>query len=248
VALPTGVKNYKDITTDLPMFTHSIGDFFDIWSPTSFEVIRLKSADAGIDFGSIVSEAAFIQTTNAEVQGFYGGLELGVQTSNAPIKATSLMFGSHDGSESKVTLTTSNGEIKSLLGFSSDYTNHTLRATIHTTLAPLTIDAPRLMTDSRFVLDASTTVSPATVHVGAEFEGTYDIRTSVVEAEVEVAPDVRDPMGQGRQRTVTVMKERGGRRAQGRVYWGKEGDSEEGGVKRGSVKVSTSVSPVKLMF
>ncbi|KAJ7727221.1 hypothetical protein B0H16DRAFT_259195 [Mycena metata] len=230
------------------MFAHSIGHFFDFWSPTTFRIVRLKSSNAGIDFGSVFSEAAFIQTTNAEVKGFYCGLELGVQTSNARIETPALMFGSHNGFESKVTLRTSNGEIKSALGFSSDFTNHTLRATIHTTLAPLTVDAARFMTDTRFVLDASTTVSPATVEVGPKFEGTYDIRTSVVEAEVEVAPDVRDPTGQGRQRTVTVVKERGGRRAQGRVHWSKKGDQEEEGVKRGSVKVSTSVSTVKLIL
>ncbi|KAJ7026933.1 hypothetical protein C8F04DRAFT_1123733 [Mycena alexandri] len=244
VALPTGVKNYKDVTTDLPLFSHNVGDFFDIWSPTTFEVIRLKSSNAAIDFGSLISQAAFIQNNNAEVKGFYGGLEVGVQTSNARIDVTALMFGSHDGSESKVTLRTSNGEIKSLLGISSDFVNNTLRVTIQTSHAPLIIDAPRLMADTRFFLDAATSAAPTTVQVAPEFEGVYDIQTSVAKAEVEVM-DVKDPTGQGRHRT--VVKERTGRHAQGRAYWSGEGDQEEG-VQRGFVKISTSVSPVKLIL
>jgi hypothetical protein len=126
VALPSGVRDYKDITTDLARFSHSFDHFFDLWSPTSLEVIRLKVSNAAINFGvslsvsyvilllkssfqSLVGHSAFIQTSNAKAEGFFSGVELGVQTSNAPIEVTALMFGETTGTESRVQLKTSNG-------------------------------------------------------------------------------------------------------------------------------------------
>lgn len=51
VALPQNLRQYKDLSTSLPAFSHNIGEFFDIWSPTSFDTIRLKSSHAPINFG-----------------------------------------------------------------------------------------------------------------------------------------------------------------------------------------------------
>ncbi|KAJ7187142.1 hypothetical protein C8R46DRAFT_936258 [Mycena filopes] len=246
VALPTGVRNYKDLTTDLPMFSHNLALAFDLWSPTSFDVIRLKSANAGIDFGSLLSHTALIQTSNAPVRGFFGGVELGIQTSNGPIESTAMMFGAREGSESKLTLKTSDAEIKSLLSIGSDFKRNTLRGTFRTSNAQVTVDAPRIdADDARLFLEAATSVAPAIVRVAAEFEGTYDLRTSGVgRAEVVAAADVEDPLGKGRRRT--VVRERTGQRAQGRVYWSRGPDEEP--AQGGSVKVTTSVSAVKLIL
>ncbi|KAJ7102820.1 hypothetical protein C8R44DRAFT_808595 [Mycena epipterygia] len=244
VALPTGVKNYRDVTTDLPLFQHDVGEFFDIWSPTSFEVIRLKTSNAAINHGALIGLAAFIQTSNAKIQGFFGGFALRVKTSNAPIVSTAMMFGERAGSESRVNLKTSNGAITANLGLVSDYKDNVLRAVVQTSGASLTIGTQRRMAaaNSSFFLDASTSVGPANVYVYPEYEGTYDLQTSLARAQVE-AEVVSDPFGQGRNRTVTQTGT--GQHAQGSIYWSHDGEPTEG-VQRGSVKVTTSKSPVTL--
>lgn len=60
-----------------------------------------------------MGRAGFFQTSNSKVEGFFCGYEYAVQTSNAPIDATALMFGESAGSESQVQLKTSNGWVSS---------------------------------------------------------------------------------------------------------------------------------------
>ncbi|KAJ6525063.1 hypothetical protein DFH09DRAFT_1189003 [Mycena vulgaris] len=228
VALPWGAaRHYEDLTTDLSLFSHSVGDFFDIWGPNTFEVLRLKSSNAAIDHGSVVARSALIQTSNAKVQGFFCGFKLSVQTSNAPIVSTAIMVGESPGSESRVQLRTSNGAITSNMGLMSDYTDNVLRAVVRTSGASLTIGTPRyaMPDNSSFFLDAATSVGPATVSMYPQYEGTYDLRASGARAEIEENQEVSDPAGKGRHRTVTKTST----------------------VQRGSIKVTTSVSPVKLL-
>ncbi|KAJ7214055.1 hypothetical protein GGX14DRAFT_618220 [Mycena pura] len=250
VSLPTGVRNYKDLTTDLAQFSHSAGDFFSIWSPTSFEVIRLKTSNAAINFGSLVGRSALMQTTNAKLEGFFSGLEVSAQTSNAPIDLIAMMFGQRAGSESRVNLKNSNGAITVHLGLVSDFDDNVLRTTAHTSGAALTIHAParNMLAAARnasFFLDASTSVGPATAHLYPGYEGSYDLQTTGrAKAQVEGAKDQADPLYRGRKRTVTHAKT--GRHAQGDIFWTEDGKSPAGGVGRGSVKMTTFVSPVKM--
>ncbi|KAJ6558395.1 hypothetical protein B0H19DRAFT_1150969 [Mycena capillaripes] len=248
VALPNGVRNYKDLSTDLALFSHSAGGFFHLWFATSFDAIRLRSANAAIDFGSLVGKSAFIQTTNAKVEGFFGGPELVAQTSNAPMDVIAFMFGESPGSESRVNLTTSNGAISAHLGLASDFTNNTLRSVVRTTAASITINTPRqsmMVPNASFLLDAATTVGPVTLNMYPEFEGTYDLQTTGwrTKASVEEVSENVDPEGKGRQRTVT--RESTGRHARGKIYWSKDGKPTEG-VERGDVRIATTVSPVKV--
>jgi len=248
VSLP--VRNYKDLTTDLAQFSHSAGDFFSIWSPTSFEVIRLKTSNAAINFGSLVGRSALIQTTNAKLEGFFSGHEVSAQTSNAPIDLIAMMLGERAGSESRVNLKNSNGAITVQLGLVSDFADNVLRTTAHTSGAALTIHAPArtmLAANASFVLDASTSVGPAAAYLYPDYEGAYDLQTTGrAKAQVEGARDQEDPLYRGRKRTVTHAKT--GRRAQGDIFWTEDGKRPARGVERaqGSVKISTSVSPVKM--
>ncbi|KAF7333511.1 hypothetical protein MVEN_02367300 [Mycena venus] len=249
VALPTAasLRDYKDLTTDLPLFSHSCDDFFDFWSPTSFEVIRLKTSNAPIHYGGLVGRAGFIQTSNADVRGFFGGYEVMVQTSNAPIEAIAFMFGESPGSESRVQFKTSNGVINASLVLISDFDDNILRATLRTSNAALVVQTPRqgiMSPNSSFFLDASTSVGPATLYLYPEYEGPYELRTTVARARVEeTTEDIGDPAGKGRHRTVT--KTGTSHHVQGNVYWSHDGKPTPG-FERGSVKIITSVSPVEL--
>ncbi|KAJ7123818.1 hypothetical protein C8R43DRAFT_1031660 [Mycena crocata] len=244
MAVPAN-EEYKDLTTDLALFSHTLGDFFHLWSATSFEAVRLKTSNAAINHGSLIAMSAFIQTTNANVSGFFGGLDYNIQTSNAPILATAMMFGEGPGTESRVNLKTSNGAITTNMGIISDYPDNILRAFVQTSGAAITIGSPRQLgaDNASFFLDASTSVGPAEVHLYPEFEGSYDLRTSVMRARVQEDQDVGDPARQGRNRTVTHTSE--GQHARGLIYWSTDGEPTER-VQRGSVKVTTTVSPVTL--
>ncbi|KAJ7453680.1 hypothetical protein B0H11DRAFT_2070732, partial [Mycena galericulata] len=244
VAFPTGARDYNDFTTDLAQFSHSFDSVFDVWSATSLKDIRLKTSNAPVFYASLVGiGAVFIQTSNAKVQGFFAGFDLHVQTSNAPIEATALMLGEGPGSESRVHLKTSNGAIKTNLGLMSDHDDSTLRAIVQTSGGALTIGTPRYGMTPGFFLDASTTVGPATIYLYPEYEGTYDLQTSLAGASVEGTVDIPDPSGKKKLRTVTKTRE--GQHAQGSVYWSDSGEPCEG-VQWGSVNISTTISPVKM--
>ncbi|KAK7039345.1 hypothetical protein R3P38DRAFT_2899015 [Favolaschia claudopus] len=248
VALPTGVRDYKDITTDLAHFSHHVGDFFDIWSPTSFDVIRLKSSNAEINHGALIGRAGFFETSNSDVRGFFGGFDYEVKTSNAQIQATAFMFGESTGSEARVKLQTSNGEIVAALGLTSDFSDSTLRAVVETSNAAITLSNPKqgMMPDNvSFFLDASTSNAPAQLHLFPEYEGPYDLQTTQAAARVkEISGAVPDPAGKGRHRTVTKTGD-GSSHAQGKVYWSHDGNPPEG-FERGHIKITTSVSPIEL--
>ncbi|KAJ7276659.1 hypothetical protein C8J57DRAFT_1126950 [Mycena rebaudengoi] len=247
LAIPTGIREYHDISTDLPRFSHKVADFFDFWSPTEFGVIRMKSSNAAIYHGSLIGEAAFIQTSNAQVEGFFGGSEkLSVKTSNSPIRATAMMFGTAAGSEVDINLETSNGAIEAAVAIMSDFPHIVLHATVKTSNAPLTIYTPVRMgsTNSSFFLEAMTSNGAANITLHPEYEGKWDLRTSRATANVEANEGITDPAGMGRQRT--LQRTSTGSHAQGFMFWSHDGASPEG-MRRGSVKITTSNSPITMM-
>ncbi|KAJ6560520.1 hypothetical protein DFH09DRAFT_921597, partial [Mycena vulgaris] len=176
---------------------------------------------------------------------------LKVHTSNSPIDSVALMLAEHAGSDTRVELKTSNGKIKANINFlpSPEFPDNVmLRAVVQTSGAPITIGTPsQLMAHkTSFFLDASTSDAPASVSLYPQYEGTYDLRTSlgghvyVEEGEKEVS----DPAGRGRNRTISRRNSTGAR-AQGSIYWSYDGEPTER-VRRGAVKVTTSAAPVRL--
>ncbi|KAF8145188.1 hypothetical protein K438DRAFT_1782127 [Mycena galopus ATCC 62051] len=253
VAVPssTGVTLYKDLSTDLPLFSHTLDNFFMLFLPwTVFEHIRLRASGADIQYGSLIARAAFIHTTNGKVEGLFSGYELKVHASNSPIDSVALMQAESAGSEPRVELKTSNGEIKSTIRFlpSPEFPdNVVLRAVVQTSGASLAIIAPvqSMEYKTRFFLDASTSGAPASVSLSPQYEGTYDLRTSLgAHVHIEEGEEVSDPAGKGRNRTVS-RRNSTGERIQGCIYWSNDGEPTEG-VQRGAVKVTTSAAPVRL--
>ncbi|KAJ7816415.1 hypothetical protein B0H14DRAFT_3877869 [Mycena olivaceomarginata] len=211
VAVPssTGVTLYKDLSTDLPLFSHTLDKFFMLFLP------------------SLIARAAFIHTSNGKVEGLFSGYELKVHTSNSPIDSVALMLAERAGSEVRVELKTSNGKIKSSMNFlpSPEFPdNVVLRAVVQTSGASLAIDTPtHLMAHkTSFFLDASTSGALASVALSPQYEGTYDLRTSL---------------------GAHVGKNSTEERAKGSIYWSYDGEPTEG-VQRGAVKVTTVCSPV----
>ncbi|KAJ7050991.1 hypothetical protein C8F01DRAFT_1177076 [Mycena amicta] len=240
----TGKEGHNDLSTDLPLFTHKFGELFHFFSGTSFETIRLKSSNAEMDFGGLIARAAFIETSNAEAKGFFGGFELDVRTSNGKITTTSMMFGEAQGTESRANLWTSNAEIDARFALVTDYTENVLRANVRTSNAKMTIQNRLDADNSTLFLDASTSNGPVEVYLDSSFEGEYDLQTSLTTAHIDEDPQARDPLGRGREHVITRAKT--GKRASGQIYWGKSGEGPSTGARLGEVKVNTSTAPVVL--
>ncbi|KAG6908839.1 hypothetical protein DXG01_003005 [Tephrocybe rancida] len=226
VALPQSLKEYKDISTDLPHFTHHGGSFFDIWSPSAFfETIRFKSSNASIDIGAMLGESAYVETSNAYVQGFFAGTKsLAIQTSNAFVRSTAMMLAQAIGSETSVDIHTSNAPVEAFLSVMSDYDEPKLTANIHTSNGVLTAVMPRFPfgLNSSFHLDASTSNALTEVILHPDYEGTFDLVTTWANARVlESTPDPGDPSGKGRKRTLRKTKE--GQHTQGYMFWSRDG-------------------------
>lgn len=131
VALPRSVRDYGDVSTSLPAFSHKVGEFLDIWSPTAFGTIRLKTSHAPIDYGALMCEAGFVQTNDAQVEGFFAAAKsVNIRTSNALIRSVSMMFPQSSGYESEVHIHTSNAPVDAFLSLDSDYAEPKLKATI----------------------------------------------------------------------------------------------------------------------
>ncbi|KAJ7722673.1 hypothetical protein DFH07DRAFT_971854 [Mycena maculata] len=224
---------YKDLTTELALFNHSFDPFFSWGSLFGFEAIRLWTSNASmrpLTMGySLMGGAMFIQTSNAEVRGGFVGFTLGTQ----------------------VQLTTSNGAINADMSLISRFKSNTLRAVVQTSAGPVTINrgftgknAMAPASDSYFFLDVVTSFGAVTAELFPSYEGTYDLQTSLARPEVEQDPDIRDPLGKGRNRM--VIKTRVGEHAlKGSMYWSQDGETPDG-FSRGAVKITTSQSPITL--
>ncbi|KAF7290838.1 hypothetical protein MIND_01325000 [Mycena indigotica] len=240
----TGKPGHNDLSTDLPLFSHHVGEFFHFFSGTDFERIRLRSSNAPVDFGSLIGRSAFIETSNAEMRGFFAGLELDARTSNGELKATAFMFGDADGAKAPVNLWTSNGEVNAALSLASDYKDNSIHATIRTSNAKMLVQTRLLGDNTTIVLNASTSNGPADLYLDSTFEGEYDIQTSLGTAKIDRNPNTRDPSGGTREHVIT--RTRTGKRASGLVYWGKDGEGPAEDARLGEVTLKTSNAPVVL--
>ncbi|KAF9479921.1 hypothetical protein BDN70DRAFT_878224 [Pholiota conissans] len=240
VLLPD-IQNFGDLTTDLNNFEHGVANFFDLRRPVGFGVVRLKSSNAPMVVSALMAESGFFQTSNAQLQaGFMGAYQVKMHTSNAPLHAIVWAFGPANGAQMDVDLRTSNSPADVFLAMASDYNNTKMSATVHASNGRVNVAMPRAMQpDGEVFLDVSTSNAPVSVFLHPEYEGTYDLRTTVADAELLWDPDLRDPTGKGRKKTlIEESKDRTWKT--GRMLWGDEQTID------GSIRVRSSVEPVKL--
>ncbi|KAJ7259037.1 hypothetical protein C8J57DRAFT_1515737 [Mycena rebaudengoi] len=174
-----GLKEYKDLSTDLPLFSHELDGFTDIWGGELFEVVRFKSSNARIDHGGLIAHSAFIQTSNAQIQGLLLGFdEYSVQTSNTPIVSTTLLATDEDRpSGPRLEIIENLRKIIALLLLAN---NTVLSAEIHITLVPLEITVYQYNNDAQtnvFRLSASTSAARAALHLDSGYEAAYELHT-----------------------------------------------------------------------
>lgn len=127
------------------------------------------------------------------------------------------------------------------LAMATDFSNTKLKATVQTTNGGMNLTMARYMpNDGEVYLDLSTSNAPVNVFLHSQYEGTYDLWTSQADAVLQWDPDLRDPTGKGRRRTLQESRVGQRTRKEGRMFWGDKPSMD------GSIKVRSSKEPVTL--
>ncbi|KAF8829567.1 hypothetical protein HHX47_DHR3000488 [Lentinula edodes] len=230
-------SSFRDFSTDLSggAYTQSFGDFFDLWSPNGFAVVRLKGGNETIRSLGMFAESAFIQTSDAAVSAnFYSSDAVHIRTTNAPIDGVVWAFGQKDEAITEVSMKTNNGHIRAALTMASDFNAVKLNASLHTTNGVLNVTMPRmpfLDPDYKFIIDASTTNAASSVFLSPDFAGTFDLRTSHNgKTQVRWDSGMRDPWGKGRKHKLDMAHYEDVHKS-GKVYWGDEAPETMGDIR-----------------
>ncbi|KAJ3722162.1 hypothetical protein DFJ43DRAFT_671041 [Lentinula guzmanii] len=229
-------SRFQDLSTDFSAgsYTQNLGDFFDIWNPVGFGIVRLKGRNEAINSLGLFVESAFFRTTNAPVSAsFFSNDAVHIRTTNAPIESMVWAIGSHEEAITEVSLRTNDASIRAALTMVSDFNVVKLNAALHTTNGELNITMPRMAVlgpEYTFALDASTSNAASDVYLSPDYAGTFDLQTKHNGKTHVQYKDASDPWGKGRKH-VLEMEVDSERRKSGKVYWGNEVPKTMGAVR-----------------
>ncbi|KAF5368965.1 hypothetical protein D9758_003001 [Tetrapyrgos nigripes] len=243
------IRDFHDISTD---FTNSavLHDFtvpLDLFSPTSFDILRIATRNAKIT-GELFSSQIYIHTTNAEVKGIFAASDvIQIQTSKAPAYITVITVAKHAEAETSVSIRNKDAAIiVADISILSRFDHATLNASVHTTNGNLIINGhSRIdMPDKAiFLLNASTSNAPASLHLPKEFQGTFNMSTTSGTASLKLNSDQRDRDGQKRVVSMDIANAKAHKA--GKLYWGGEPpESDQGDVKLKTSKKDVTISGV----
>ncbi|KAI0043760.1 hypothetical protein FA95DRAFT_1609109 [Auriscalpium vulgare] len=246
VTLPSSKHSIRHI----PQFTTSFHNFaqrFDNLTKFDFGRVSLHTSNGPIAIKNIVAESLTAETTNGPITGNYNTTShLLLHTTNSPIKVG--VTASDDGKTDRpttVNLHTTNAVLQASLSLVANTTEgrggafSVQASTTNSPISVATLDAPP---DSVLHLTARTTNGHAVVSLHPSYEGTFKASTTNFAPSLNQLPDVEDPTGEGRPRSVEIHSLRG-RTLDGSVQWAPS-HHEDG--KAGSVSVSTTNSPVNI--
>ncbi|KAJ7673778.1 hypothetical protein DFH06DRAFT_1081622 [Mycena polygramma] len=252
----------KQFLTDLPIFSQTFEDVSNV----NFGTLDLKSAVASIraetlsasnakihtslgsiQIGSLVAYNASLSTSMGSIEGTYNASNsLTLETANGRINVDVTISNDVEDDNkapAELRMRTSNGAISSNVTLlSPSPSGGAFNISAHTTHAPLALAVLSAPLDAHIALRASTALGSASVSLPPTYEGAFAAHTSLAAVNVLLKDEeVEDPAGKGRERKLEWEGVgRGGKK--GRVGWSEEG------MKRGEVRVSTSLAPVTLEF
>ncbi|KAI0043762.1 hypothetical protein FA95DRAFT_1498100, partial [Auriscalpium vulgare] len=246
VTLPSSKHSIRHIPQLTTSF-HNFAQRFDYLTNFDFGRVSLYSTNNPIAIKNIVAQSLTAQSSNGPITGHFNtSSQLVLHTTNSPIKIG--VTASDDGKKGKpttVNLHTTNSVLEASLNLVANTKKGrggAFSVEASTTNSPLniaTLDAPP---DSVLHLTARTTNSPAVVRLHPAYEGSFTAVTTNFSPALDRLPDVEDPTGEGRPRSVEIQSVRG-RTLYGAVRW-VPSHHKEG--RAGSVSVSSTNSPVKV--
>jgi len=227
------INNFE---TDLPLFTHEVGD---LARTVEFQHFSLKASNMPIVVKSLYADHASLQTSNGPITGsFNTSTSLELRTSNAPISTHIGLLNDPSKKSTELLLITSNAPLRSSISLlSTNSAGGSFNVTTRTSNNPLEIKYDTSPVDSILHHRAWTCNSPSAIDLHSAYEGTFSLQTSIFSPTVD-SLDAVDPSGQGRKRSLEVFRAGRGN-VLGEVYWGEEKQA-------GNIEVITSNSPAHL--
>lgn len=170
-----------------------------------------------------------LRTENSPIVGNFTATKLLVlETRNSPIAANITLFNDDDDDVSSVFIKTSNSPVYgniSLVASTEDHAGGKFSVDAFTSNAPLHVDFADAPVDSVLRFTGMTSNSPALAALHPTYQGEILAKSTLLGPRVDVNPNVKDPEGEGRTRTVDISKV--GRQIVGKVFWGSEEDSKD---------------------
>ncbi|KIP08995.1 hypothetical protein PHLGIDRAFT_126598 [Phlebiopsis gigantea 11061_1 CR5-6] len=230
----------SSLETDLPNFSHHIGDLGD---QVLFRNLSLKSTNSHVSAQSVTVTNAQVITTNSRIVGDFRASEsLELVTSNDLINVTATMTHINpDSSGPVLRMKTSNRQIISAVNLVSNLPTVRYRSggsfniEANTSNARLALDFPTAPVDSVVNVLARTSNMKATINMHPTWEGEFQVTTSNEMVAVYNSHPA-DPSGKGREKRVTAVGS--WQKSEGVVLWD--------GTYMGSLRLHTSNAPVEL--
>lgn len=241
VTLPPSLYPFRpagNLETEMPLFTHDIGDLRD---RMFFQSVKLRSSNSAVRVKSLHAQNTEVRTSNANILGnFDSSGSLKLATTNGYIQAKVQAF-NHDWHQpTAVYAKTSNGRIETDITLQTDIhirepsSDGGLKVDAIATNGRLNVTIPSAPVGSHIQLNAKTSNAGTFVGLPPAFEGRLSLRTSNGYALANNRPR-EDPSHHGLHRTL-VIDNHSGRSLEGRVWWGSDKDHRD----LGYAKVTTT--------
>ena len=177
-----------------------------------------------------------IRTDNSPIVGNFTASEiLLLETRNAPVAVNVTLFNDPEkklldehSDFSKVFIKTANAPLYSnisLVSTAQDHSGGKFLVGAFSSNGPLHVTFADAPVDSNLHFKAFTTNSPAIAFMHPTFQGDFVVKSTLFGPKLDVNPDVVDPSGEGRPRTVDSAKVE--KEIVGKVYWGTEEESKD---------------------
>jgi len=245
VQLPTS----RDVVHYLPSFEAELPNFalnMDDISAFRFGDVSLKSTNSHIKVRGAIANTFNVHSTNGGISGAFNTTNsLTIATTNSPVAVKIGAVNEKSEPPTSVSLRTTNGPIKadvSLISNSSSGTGGTFSVCAHTTNSPIDVVYDHSPVDSFLKFNALSTNSPVRAVLHRAYEGTFALSTTNARAVLDRLPDVEDPSGQGRERSVTTRSSSVGKYISGRVEWVPSSHYDQAG----SVNIATTNDKITL--
>ncbi|KAH7883258.1 hypothetical protein F5I97DRAFT_1969734 [Phlebopus sp. FC_14] len=245
ITLPAGSDGsplrIKHFDTNMPNYVQKVAN---LWDAVVFDEIDIKSSNGLVKAQSVTFELGSFSSVNGAIEGhFNAGSSLNIQTANGVIQASVTLLNREGAQTSKLGLLTANGNVHAEVALASEAgvggAFDVEAQTSNGAIALAFTDSP---VDSLLNCRVSATTGNVHVALHSAYEGSYSMRSTIGNQDVEVR-DVEDPAGRGRRRVVSRHRTRNNRG--GSVYWVDSDGSSSG--TEGSVEIKTTLSLAKLI-
>ncbi|KAI0344451.1 hypothetical protein BDW22DRAFT_1482680 [Trametopsis cervina] len=194
--------------THLPNFVHSVGDLAGV---VHFSSITLSSSEKDIYVKSLSARRARLRTSNGTIRGtFSSDSAVSLRTSNAPINADITL--SNDGAQpSHLELHTNYDEINVNVNLDStapEDKTPSYRVVAQSSNKPVHVKSGPAPQTASVHYEIQTTNAPATLHLPATYEGTFELHSSP--SKPVVAGEASRSVDSARERIVRYNRERRG--------------------------------------